>query len=105
MFNRSGAVSGRTAFYKPITIHIDSREVKRWPELRFCLDGRFQFGLDWPRLGRYVLLCDFKCQVDLQIDTKVRFWQSFMFTSRFVRPFEWAELQLPQFERDRSGYA
>ncbi|KAI5351151.1 hypothetical protein L3X38_004044 [Prunus dulcis] len=28
-----------------------------------------------------------------------------MFTSRFVRPSEWAELQLPQFERDRSGYS
>ncbi|KAI5311982.1 hypothetical protein L3X38_041155 [Prunus dulcis] len=28
-----------------------------------------------------------------------------MFTSRFVRPFEWAELQLLQFEEGRSGYS
>ncbi|KAI5326180.1 hypothetical protein L3X38_017386 [Prunus dulcis] len=95
MFDRSWAVSGRTAFYKIINMHADSRKVKRWPELRFCLDGRFQFGLDWTRLGRSVLLCDFKCSADLQIDAKVGFWQSFMFASRFVRPFEWAELQLP----------
>ncbi|KAI5311978.1 hypothetical protein L3X38_041151 [Prunus dulcis] len=28
-----------------------------------------------------------------------------MFTSRFVRPFEWVELQLLQFEGGRSGYS
>ncbi|KAI5325291.1 hypothetical protein L3X38_034365 [Prunus dulcis] len=42
---------------------------------------------------------------DLQIDTKVGFWQSFTFSSRFMRPFEWAELQLLLLERDRSGYS
>ena len=61
MFNISETVSGRTAFYKTITIHIDSREVGKWLELRFCLDGRFQSGLDWTSLGRSVLLCGFKC--------------------------------------------
>ncbi|KAI5342195.1 hypothetical protein L3X38_010070 [Prunus dulcis] len=30
---------------------------------------------------------------------------SFMLSSRFVRPFEWAELQLLLLERDRSGYS
>ncbi|KAI5325192.1 hypothetical protein L3X38_034266 [Prunus dulcis] len=44
-------------------------------------------------------------QADLQIDTKVGFWQSFTFSSRFVRPFEWAELQLLLLGRDRSGYS
>ncbi|KAI5312957.1 hypothetical protein L3X38_042131 [Prunus dulcis] len=42
---------------------------------------------------------------DLQIDTKVGFWQSFTFSSRFVRPFEWAELQLLLLGRDRRGYS
>ncbi len=55
MFNISETVSGRTAFYKTINMHIDSREVRKWLELHFCLDGRFQFGLDWTRLGRPVL--------------------------------------------------
>ncbi|KAI5328217.1 hypothetical protein L3X38_027614 [Prunus dulcis] len=44
-------------------------------------------------------------QADLQIDTKVGFWQSFTFSSRFVRPFEWAELQLLLLGRDKSGYS
>ena len=55
MLNISEIVSGRTAFYKTIIIHIDSREVRKWLELRFCLDGRFQLGLDWTRLGLPVL--------------------------------------------------
>ncbi|KAI5338149.1 hypothetical protein L3X38_017424 [Prunus dulcis] len=44
-------------------------------------------------------------KADLQIDTKVGFWQSFKFSSGFVRPFGWAELQLLLLERDRSDYS
>ena len=65
IFDRSWAVLGRNAFYKTINMHINARKVKRWPELRFCLDGRLWFGLDWTRLGRSVLLRDFKCWAEL----------------------------------------
>ncbi|KAI5319053.1 hypothetical protein L3X38_038761 [Prunus dulcis] len=78
----------------------------------FCsCDGRAKFptGLEtmyWST-SQLSLVCEraTASNADLQIDTKVGFWQSFTFSSRFVRPFEWAELQLLLLGRDRSGYS
>ncbi|KAI5328469.1 hypothetical protein L3X38_027866 [Prunus dulcis] len=49
---------GITAFYKIINMHAKTRQVKRLPELRICLNGRFRCGLDWTRLELWLLLLE-----------------------------------------------
>ncbi|KAI5351771.1 hypothetical protein L3X38_004662 [Prunus dulcis] len=57
MFSRNETVSGRTAFYKTIGVHIDSREVKRWLELHFAWMEGSNLGWTgrvWPQKNNYL---------------------------------------------------